>query len=151
MLSPKKVKWRKHQKGRNRGKAKGGNTLFYGDYGLQALVPGFVTNRQIEAARIAMTRSIKRGGQVWIRIFPDKVLTKKPAEVRMGSGKGSPESWVAVIKPGRILFEIKHTDGQSSIEALKLAKYKLSVKTKIVKTELAAAPAASKTSAKEAE
>jgi len=138
MLSPKKVKWRKHMKGRNRGSAHRGNTIFYGDYALQALTPGFITNRQIEAARIAMTRAIKRGGQVWIRIFPDKVLTKKPAEVRMGSGKGAPDTWVAVIKPGRILFEIKHTDGGSSLEALNLAKYKLPVKTKIIKTEAAA-------------
>ena len=135
MLSPKKVKWRKQQKGRMKGQANRGNTITFGDLAIQATSCGFVTNRQIEAARIAMTRKIKRGGQVWIKIFPDKVLTKKPAEVRMGKGKGSPEQWVAVIKPGRVMFEIKHTDVELSKEALKLAMYKLPVKTKIIKRE----------------
>jgi len=136
MLSPKKVKHRKQQKGRMKGKAYRGNTITFGEYGIQAVSCGYITNRQIEAARIAMTRKIKRGGQVWIKIFPDKSLTRKPAEVRMGKGKGSPDSWVAVVKPGRILFEIKHTEPELSIEALKLATYKLPVKTKIVKREL---------------
>ena len=133
MLSPKKVKWRKQQKGRMKGKANRGNSITFGEYAIQATSCGYVTNRQIEAARIAMTRKIKRGGQVWIKIFPDKVLTKKPAEVRMGKGKGSPEHWVAVIKPGRIMFEIKHEDAELSQAALKLAMYKLPVKTKVVK------------------
>lgn len=136
MLSPKKVKHRKQQKGRMKGKAYRGNTITFGEYAIQATSCGYITNRQIEAARIAMTRKIKRGGNVWIKIFPDKSLTKKPAEVRMGKGKGSPESWVAVVKPGRILFEIKHTEPELSIEALKLACYKLPVKTKIVKREM---------------
>ena len=135
MLSPKKVKWRKHQKGRMKGVANRGNTITFGDYAIQATSCGYITNRQIEAARIAMTRKIKRGGNVWIKIFPDKVLTKKPAEVRMGKGKGSPDSWVAVIKPGRVLFEIKHDDEQLSKDALRLACYKLPVKTKIIKRE----------------
>ncbi len=133
MLSPKKVKWRKQQKGRMKGLASRGNTITFGEFAIQATSCGYVTNRQIEAARIAMTRKIKRGGQVWIKIFPDKVLTKKPAEVRMGKGKGSPEHWVAVIKPGRVMFEIKHEDPELSKEALKLAMYKLPVKTKILK------------------
>jgi len=135
MLSPKKVKWRKQQKGRMKGRANRGNTITFGDLAIQATSCGYVTNRQIEAARIAMTRKIKRGGQVWIKIFPDKVLTKKPAEVRMGKGKGSPEYWVAVIKPGRVMFEIKYIDMELSKEALKLAMYKLPVKTKIIKRE----------------
>jgi large subunit ribosomal protein L16 len=133
MLSPKKVKWRKQQKGRMKGKANRGNSITYGDYAIQATGCGYITNRQIEAARIAMTRKIKRGGNVWIKIFPDKVLTRKPAEVRMGAGKGSPDSWVAIVKPGRILFEIQHPDVPLSIDALKLACYKLPVKTKIIK------------------
>ena len=132
MLSPKKVKWRKQQKGRMKGAANRGNTITFGEFAIQAVGCGYVTNRQIEAARIAMTRKIKRGGQVWIKIFPDKVLTKKPAEVRMGKGKGSPEHWVAVIKPGRVMFEIKHEDPELSKQALKLAMYKLPVKTKIL-------------------
>ena len=136
MLSPKKVKHRKQQKGRMKGKANRGNTITYGEYAIQAVTCGYITNRQIEAARIAMTRKIKRGGQVWIKIFPDKSLTKKPAEVRMGKGKGSVDKWVAVVKPGRILFEIKHDEEQLSIEALKLATYKLPVKTKIIKREM---------------
>ncbi len=138
MLSPKKVKWRKQQKGRMKGKAYSGNTITFGDYAIQATTCGYITNRQIEAARIAMTRKIKRGGNVWIKIFPDKSLSRKPAEVRMGKGKGSPESWVAVVKPGRVLFEIKHTDVALSKEALMLAAYKLPVKTKIIKREDAA-------------
>ena len=135
MLSPNKTKFRKVQKGRIRGVAKGGTDITFGDFGLQAISSGKLTARQIEAARIAMTRKIKRGGQVWIKIFPDKVLTKKPAEVRMGKGKGSPEHWVAVVKPGRVMFEIKHIDLELSKEALKLAMYKLPVKTKIIKRE----------------
>jgi large subunit ribosomal protein L16 len=138
MLSPKKVKWRKQQKGRMKGKAYRGNTITFGDYAIQATTCGYITNRQIEAARIAMTRKIKRGGNVWIKIFPDKSLTRKPAEVRMGKGKGAPESWVAVVKPGRVLFEIKHADEELSKDALRLAAYKLPVKTKIIKREDAA-------------
>lgn len=135
MLSPKRVKWRKQQKGKMRGKANRGNTITFGDMGIQALTCGYITNRQIEAARVAMTRKIKRGGNVWITIFPDKSLTRKPAEVRMGKGKGSPDSWVAVVKPGRVMFEIKHEDTELSIEALKLAMYKLPVKTRILRKE----------------
>ena len=131
-VKSKKVKWRKQQKGRMKGNANRGNTITFGEFAIQATSCGYVTNRQIEAARIAMTRKIKRGGQVWIKIFPDKVLTKKPAEVRMGKGKGSPEHWVAVIKPGRVMFEIKHEDPELSKAALKLAMYKLPVKTKIL-------------------
>lgn len=133
MLSPKKIKWRKQQKGRMKGKAYRGNTITFGDFAIQATSCGYITNRQIEAARIAMTRKIKRGGNVWIKIFPDKVLTKKPAEVRMGKGKGSPDSWVAVVKPGRVLFEISHFDHELAEDALKLACYKLPIKTKIIK------------------
>jgi len=136
MLSPKKVKWRKQQKGKMRGKANRGNTITFGEYAIQAMTCGYITNRQIEAARIAMTRKIKRGGNVWIKIFPDKSLTKKPAEVRMGKGKGSPESWVAVIKPGRVLFEITHEDSNLSKDALRLAMYKLPVKTRIISKEM---------------
>ena len=135
MLTPKKVKWRKQQKGRMTGAANRGNTITYGEIALQAMACGYITNRQIEAARIAMTRKIKRGGQVWIKIFPDKSLTKKPAEVRMGKGKGSPESWVAVVKPGRVLFEIAGVEPELMKEALLLAKYKLPIKTKIVTKE----------------
>lgn len=135
MLSPKRVKWRKQQKGRMKGRAYRGNTITFGEFAIQATSCGYITNRQIEAARIAMTRKIKRGGSVWIKIFPDKSLTRKPAEVRMGKGKGSPESWVAVIKPGRVLFEIKHPDLELTQEALKLACYKLPVKTKIIKRD----------------
>lgn len=135
MLSPKRVKWRKQHKGRMKGKANRGNSITFGEFAIQATTCGYITSRQIEAARIAMTRKIKRGGNVWIKIFPDKSLTKKPAEVRMGKGKGSPEKWVAVIKPGRVLFEIKHFDEQLSKEALKLAMYKLPVKTRIIRRE----------------
>lgn len=135
MLSPKRVKWRKPQTGKMRGKANRGNTITFGEFAIQATSCGYITNRQIEAARIAMTRKIKRGGNVWIKIFPDKALTKKPAEVRMGKGKGSPDSWVAVIKPGRVLFEIEHVDAELSKQALKLAMYKLPVKTRIISKE----------------
>lgn len=140
MLSPKRVKHRKMQKGRMTGAAHTGNTLTFGEYGLQATTCGFITNRQIEAARIAISRETKRGGNMWIKIFPDKSLTKKPAEVRMGKGKGSPEEWVAVIKPGRILFEIGGVDKATADAALRLAKYKLPVRTKIIsKADLEAA------------
>jgi large subunit ribosomal protein L16 len=132
MLSPKRVKHRKMQKGRMTGAAGTGNTLTFGEFGLQALTCGFITNRQIEAARIAISRETKRGGNMWIKIFPDKSLSKKPAEVRMGKGKGSPEEWVAVVKPGRILFEIGGVDKATADAALRLAKYKLPVRTKIV-------------------
>jgi large subunit ribosomal protein L16 len=132
MLTPKRVKWRRVHRGNMRGKALRGSTLTFGDYGLQALEPCWMTNRQIEAARIAMTRHIKRGGKVWIKIFPDKSVTKKPAEVRMGSGKGNPEFWVAVIRPGRVLFEIAGINEPTAREALKLAAAKLPIATKIV-------------------
>ncbi|MBA2881939.1 large subunit ribosomal protein L16 [Desulfosalsimonas propionicica] len=132
MLSPKKVKYRKRQKGRMKGKAERGSSLNFGDYGLQAVECGMITSRQIEAARIAMTRKVKRGGKMWIRIFPDKPITKKPAEVRMGKGKGAPEAWVAVIKPGRILYEMEGVPRELAHEALRLAAYKLPIKTKVV-------------------
>ncbi|MBF0298014.1 MAG: 50S ribosomal protein L16 [Oligoflexia bacterium] len=135
MLSPKKVKWRKQMKGRMRGVAFRGAEINRGEFALQALTCGFVSNKQIEAARVAITRKAKRGGSIWVRIFPDKPLTKKPAEVRMGNGKGAPESWVAVVKPGRILFEIGGLDEATCIEALRVAKYKLSIKTKVIKKE----------------
>ena len=132
MLTPKRVKWRRQHRGRMRGKAMVGNTLTFGEYGLQALEPVWMTNRQIEAARIAMTRHIKRGGKVWIKIFPDKSVTKKPAEVRMGSGKGNPEFWVAVVRPGRVLFELAGVPESVAREALRLAANKLPIATKIV-------------------
>ena len=133
MLSPKKVKWRKQQKGRLKGRALRGNTLAaVGNFGLQALAPGFITNRQIEAARIAISRHANRGGDLFIRIFPHKSLTRKPAEVRMGSGKGNPELWVAVVRPGRILFELRGVDKVTAKQALNLAKYKLPIKTKVI-------------------
>jgi large subunit ribosomal protein L16 len=135
MLLPKKTKFRKVQRGRRRGQAKGQTTVQYGDYGIKALETGWVTNRQIEAARIAMTRKIKRGGKVWINLFPDKPVTQKPAETRMGSGKGSPEHWVAVVKPGRVMFELAGVPEPLAKEALRLAGSKLPVKTKIVKRE----------------
>jgi large subunit ribosomal protein L16 len=135
MLSPKKVKHRKHHRGRMRGLAKGGTRVSFGDYGLQATEPSWVTARQIEAARIAMTRHIKRGGKVWINIFPDKPFTKKPAETRMGSGKGNPEGWVAVVKPGRVMFEIAGIDEETAQEAMRLAAHKLPLKTRFVKRE----------------
>jgi large subunit ribosomal protein L16 len=132
MLTPKRVKWRRQHRGRMRGKAMVGNTLTFGEFGLQALEPVWMTNRQIEAARIAMTRHIKRGGKVWIKIFPDKSVTKKPAEVRMGSGKGNPEFWVAVVRPGRIMFEIAGVPETVAREALRLASNKLPIATKFI-------------------
>ena len=129
---PKRTKYRKTQKGRMTGAAKGGTRVSFGDYGLQAQEPGWVSARQIEAARIAMTRAIKRGGKVWINIFPDKPITEKPAETRMGSGKGNPEYWVAVIKPGRVMFEMAGVDEELAREAMRLAAHKLPVKTKFV-------------------
>jgi large subunit ribosomal protein L16 len=132
MLSPKKVKYRKQMKGKMRGTARRGANLNFGEYGLQAVDCGFVSAKQIEAARIAMTRHVKRGGKIWIRIFPDKPLTKKPAEVRMGKGKGAPDSWVAVIRPGRVLYEMAGVSKEMAQEALRLAAHKLSVKTRII-------------------
>jgi|SRR5450755_354661 len=132
MLTPKRVKWRRQHRGRMTGRAETGNTLTFGEYGLQALEPCWMTNRQIEAARVAMTRHIKRGGKVWIKIFPDKSVTKKPAEVRMGSGKGNPEGWVAVVRPGRILFEIGGVPEAIAKEALRLAAQKLPISVKFV-------------------
>ena len=132
MLLPKRVKRRKVQRGRLKGAAHKGNKVTYGDFGLVALEPSWITSRQIEAARIAMTRYIKRGGQVWIKIFPDKPITQKPAETRMGSGKGSPEYWVAVVKPGRVMFEIKGVDEEVAREAMRLAANKLPIKCKFV-------------------
>ena len=136
MLMPKRVKRRKVMRGRMKGKAQRGNFLAYGDFGLVATVPGWVTSNQIEAARIAMTRFIKRGGQVWIKIFPDKPVTAKPAETRMGSGKGSPEYWVSVVKPGRVLFEMNGVSEEIAREALRLASHKLPIKTKFIKKEV---------------
>ena len=133
MLQPKKVKYRKTQKGRGKGQAQRGNTVAFGDYGLKALEAGWITDRQIEAARIAMTRHVKRGGKIWIRIFPDKPITKKPAETRMGKGKGAPEGWVAVIRPGRILYEIEGVDEATAMEAFRLAAHKLPLKTKTIR------------------
>ncbi len=135
MLLPKKTKFRKVQRGRRAGTSKGQTAVHFGDYGLKALDAGWLTNRQIEAARIAMTRKIKRGGKVWINIFPDKPVTQKPAETRMGSGKGSPEHWVAVVKPGRVMFELAGVPEPLAKEALRLAGTKLSVRTKVVKRE----------------
>ena len=135
MLSPKRVKYRRVMRGRMTGKALRGNTVSYGDFGLQSLEPCWITANQIEAARIAMTRYIKRGGKVWIKIFPDKPVTEKPAETRMGSGKGSPEYWVAVVKPGRIMFEIGGVDETLAREAMRLAANKLPIKCKFVKKE----------------
>ena len=132
MLLPKRVKYRRVHRGRMKGKASRGNFVAYGDYGIQALEPAWITSNQIESARIAMTRYIKRGGQVWIKIFPDKPITEKPAETRMGSGKGSPEYWVAVVKPGRVLFEIKGVAEETAREAMRLAMHKLPIKCKFV-------------------
>ena len=132
MLMPKRVKYRRVQRGRMKGKASRGNVVNYGEFGLQAQEPCWITSNQIEAARIAMTRYTKRGGQVWIKIFPDKPVTAKPAETRMGSGKGSPEYWVAVVKPGRVMFEIAGVSEETAREALRLASHKLPIKTKIV-------------------
>jgi large subunit ribosomal protein L16 len=135
MLAPKKVAHRKHHRGRMKGKAKGGTQVHFGDYGLQAVEPAWITNRQIEAARVAMTRHIKRGGKVWVNIFPDKPFTKKPAETRMGSGKGNPEYWVCVVKPGRVMFELAGVDEGQAREALRLAAHKLPIKTRFVSRE----------------
>ena len=135
MLMPRKVAHRKHQRGRMGGVAKGGTNLAFGEYGIQALEPGWLTARQIEAARIAMTRAIKRGGKVWINIFPDKPVTKKPAETRMGSGKGNPEFWVAVVKPGRVLFELSFPNEETAKAALNKAIQKLPIKARIITRE----------------
>ena len=137
MLMPKRVKYRRVQRGRLKGKALRGNKISHGSYGLVALEPAWITSNQIEAARIAMTRYVKRGGQVWIKIFPDKPVTEKPAETRMGSGKGSPEYWVAVVKPGRVMFEIAGVSEEIAREALRLASHKLPIKTKIVAADAA--------------
>ncbi|PYZ91864.1 50S ribosomal protein L16 [Salipaludibacillus keqinensis] len=135
MLMPKRVKFRREHRGKMRGRAKGGTEVSFGEYGLQALEASWITNRQIESARIAMTRYMKRGGKVWIKIFPDKPYTAKPLEVRMGSGKGAPEGWVAVVKPGKILFEIAGVSEEVAREALRLASHKLPIQTKFVKRE----------------
>ena len=136
MLMPKRVKRRRVFRGRMKGKAQRGNFLAYGDYGIVATEPGWVTSNQIEAARVAMTRFVKRGGQVWIKIFPDKPVTAKPAETRMGSGKGAPEYWCAVVKPGRVLFEMKGVPEEVAREALRLASHKLPIKSKFIKRDL---------------
>ena len=135
MLEPRKVKYRKQQRGRMKGASKGGTEVTFGDFGIQALEPGWITARQIEAARIAMTRHIKRGGKVWINVFPDKPVTQKPAETRMGSGKGSPEWWVANVKPGRVLFELSYPDEKIARDALTRAIHKLPIKARIVTRE----------------
>jgi large subunit ribosomal protein L16 len=135
MLAPKRIKYRKTFKGKTRGIAHRGNSISFGEIGIQSLEPGWITNRQIEAARVAMTREMKRGGKVWIRIFPDKPITKKPAETRMGKGKGNPEGWVAVIKPGRVLFEIEGVPEDLARKAMALAMAKLPLKTRVIKRE----------------
>ena len=135
MLAPKRIKWRKQMKGRNRGLAKGGTEVSFGDYALQATQHGMMTARQIEAARIAMTRYVKRSGKVWIRVFPDKPITKKPAETRMGKGKGSPEYWVARVKPGRVLYEMRGVDEETAREAFRLAQHKLPFRTRFMKRD----------------
>jgi large subunit ribosomal protein L16 len=135
MLMPKRVRWRKQQRGNLRGRAKGGTRVSFGEYGLMATEPGWITARQIEAARVAMTRKIRRGGKVWINLFPDKPVTMKPAETRMGSGKGNPEYWVAVVRPGRVMFEMAGVDADLAREAMRLAGHKLPVKTKFVGRE----------------
>jgi large subunit ribosomal protein L16 len=132
MLAPKRVKWRKQQKGRMRGLAKGGSELNFGEFGIQAVECGRLTSRQIEAARIAISRHVKRGGKLWIRVFPDKPITKKPAETRMGKGKGAPEDWVAVVRPGRILYELEGVERVIAAEAIRLAAHKLPIRTKFV-------------------
>jgi len=137
MLQPKRVKYRKAQRGRMKGTAQRGATLAFGDFGLKALEPCWLTNRQIEAARVALTRAVKRGGKIWIRIFPDKPFTKKPAETRMGKGKGNPEYWVAVVKPGRILYEMEGLTEDVAREAFRLAGNKLPIRTKMIKREQA--------------
>jgi len=135
MLAPKKVKWRKQMKGKMRGQSKGATTVAFGEYGLQALSCGFVTARQIEAARIAISRHVKRGGKLYIRIFPDKPLSKKPAETRMGKGKGNPEEWVAVVRPGRVMYELEGVDETLARQAFHLAEHKLAVQTRVVARE----------------
>ena len=135
MLMPKRVKHRKVMRGRRKGNSKGGTSVAFGEYGLKALERGWITNRQIEAARVAMTRKIKRGGKVWLNVFPDKPVTKKPAETRMGSGKGNPEAWVAVVKPGRVMFELAGVDEELAREAIRVAGHKLPIKTKFVARE----------------
>jgi large subunit ribosomal protein L16 len=135
MLAPKRVKYRRMHKGRMQGKATRGNLVSFGEYGLQAAAPGWISNRQIEAARVAMTRHIKRGGKVWIRIFPDKPISKKPAETRMGKGKGSHEGWVAVVKPGRVMFELEGVDEKTARRAMQLAAAKLPIKTRFLVRE----------------
>jgi large subunit ribosomal protein L16 len=135
MLMPKKTKHRKQHRGRMRGMAKGGTRVNFGDFGLQALEPGWITNRQIEAARVAITRHVRRGGKVWINIFPDKPFTKKPAETRMGSGKGNPEGWVAVVKPGRVMFELSGVNETTAREAMRLAAHKLPIRSRFVHRE----------------
>jgi large subunit ribosomal protein L16 len=132
MLMPKRIKYRKQHRGRRKGQSGRGNQVSFGEFGLQALDPAWITNRQIEAARVALTRHIKRGGKVWIRIFPDKPITKKPAETRMGKGKGNPEEWVAVVKPGRVMFELEGVDSKLASEALRLASAKLPIKTRVI-------------------
>jgi len=136
MLMPKKVKYRKQQRGRRRGKSWRGSTLAFGDFGLKVLEPGYITDRQIEASRVAMSRFIKRGGKIWLRLFPDKPVTKKPAETRMGKGKGAPDHWVAVVRPGKILFEMEGVNLQDATEALRLASHKLPLRTRIISREL---------------
>ncbi len=133
MLMPKRMKHRKVQRGRRKGNSKGGTNIDFGEYGMKAVADAWITSRQIEAARIALTRKVKRGGKIWIRVFPDKPITKKPAEVRMGKGKGAPEIWVAVVKPGRILFELEGVPEELAREAIRLAGHKLPIKTKFVK------------------
>jgi large subunit ribosomal protein L16 len=135
MLAPKRTKFRKQHRGRMKGRARRGNRVIFGEYGLQALEPAWITDRQIEAARVALTRHIRRGGKVWIQIFPDKPVTKKPAETRMGSGKGSPEFWVAVVKPGRVMFELAGVPEDVAKEAMRLAGHKLPIKTRFIKRE----------------
>ncbi len=135
MLMPKRVKYRKSQRGRMRGRAKGGTDIVFGTYGLQALEPAWVTSRQIEASRVALTRAIKRGGKLWVRVFPDKPVTKKPAETRMGKGKGAPEFWVAVVKPGRVLFELEGLTREESHVALRRASHKLPIQTQVLVRE----------------
>lgn len=150
MLAPKRVKWRKHQKGKMRGTADRGGTLFFGEFGLQASECGKITSRQIEAARVAMTRYVKRGGNIWVRVFPDKALTKKPAETRMGSGKGNVEEWAAVIKPGRILFEMDGIPQAEAFEALRLANNKLPISCKPISRKTEALAIAEKAKVKAA-
>lgn len=135
MLAPKRIRRRKTHKGKMRGKAYRGNKVSFGDYGLQALEASWITNRQIESARVAITRHVRRGGKVWIRIFPDKPVTKKPAETRMGKGKGNPEEWVAVVKPGRVMFELEGVDAETARRAMQLASFKLPVKTRFVERQ----------------